>query len=668
MNCSGGAPGARITGNFNVFFNVPITNRINANNVTDVVLTIDNGSGPQPSGVPGVLRTSNSLAFDGVSFTLSSSGTVAIRLANTRGNVAQAVPTGQVFAFVAFNPAQSLPVPNSQFTVGFPTRGLYAGFSGKIVCAPRGSPFPDNPASFASFVGSNGVFASTRVTEGFADAFNTRNSFANTNADTGTRIIVRYKGFPAGARLFTPDVVAGSDAVQPTAGGDFGLPASGGQYAPGGNGSLLLARVRFADANGAGGAVSYAPGAPGSGNVGFDATSEVTLSNGSGFAVYEVVDANPFVVESAQFPTFLGLAPFGGGDAVQTSESVSFAPVSTVGVATSADAIPRFVDAVPPSDCTIAGDCGAPYFPLLFVDTTPLQFAGQAGAGNQVKYFIVNNRGGGVMNWNATVAYKSGSGFLQLSPASGANNGTVRVDAFPKNLAPGTYSAVITVDAGTAGTQTVPVTFVVSAAPPPAVQPPTIASVVNGASFAAAAVVPGSLSTIMGTKLSGKNVSVGIDGMPAQVLFGNDSQVNILAPSELAGKSTAQVVVTVDGVASAAQSVSIAPFAPGIFKGGVLNQDYSVNGPGNPAALGSVIQIFATGLSGNGLIGARLGDQVINAPYYAGPAPGLPGVQQVDLQLPSDLTGSTASVAVCGASAAKPDQLVCSAPVVVSFQ
>ena len=272
------------------------------------------------------------------------------------------------------------------------------------------------------------------------------------------------------------------------------------------------------------------------------------------------------------------------------------------------------------------------------------------------------------MNWNATVTYKSGSGFLQLSPASGANNGTVRVDAFPKNLAPGTYSAVITVDAGTAGTQTVPVTFVVSAAPPLPVQPPTIASVVNAASFAPAAIVPGSLSTIMGAKLSGKNISVSIDGMPAQVLFGNDTQVNILAPAELAGKSTAQVVVTVDGAASAAQSVSIAPFAPGIFKGGVLNQDYSVNGPGNPAAQGSVIQIFATGLSGNGLISARLGDQVINAPYYAGPAPGLPGVQQVDLQLPSDLTGSTASVALCGTSAAKPDQLVCSAPAVVSFQ
>ena len=667
MDCSGGSPGAQITGNLNVFLTAPITNRIAGNNVTDVVLTIDNGSGPQQSAIPGVLRSTNALAFDGLSFTLSPTGTVSIRIADIRGNVTQSPLGVPISAFVTFSPAQSLPVPSNQFTVGFPNRALYVGFSGKIICAPRGSPFPDNSASFGAFLGSKAVFASTRVTEGFASAFSPRSSFENLNADTGTRIILRYAGFPAGARLFVPDVVAGSDAVQPTAGGDFGLAASGGQYAPGGNGSLLLSRVRFADSNGVGGAASFAPGAAGSGPVAFDSTSEVTLSGGSGFAVYEVVDANPFVLESAQFPTFLGLAPSGGGDSVQTSETVSFAPVSTVGVASTNAPVPRFVDVAPPSDCTIVGDCGAPYFPLLFVDTTPLQFAAQAGTANQVKYFIVNNRGGNVMNWNATVTYKSGSGFLQLAPASGVNNGTVRVDAFPKNLAPGTYNAVITVDAGTAGTQVVPVTFVVSAAPPPPVQPPTIASVVNGASFAAAAVVPGSLSTIMGTKLSGKNVSVSFDGMPAQVLFGNDTQVNILAPAELTGKSTAQVVVTVDGVASAAQSVPVAPFAPGIFKSGVLNQDYSPNGQGNPAAQGSVIQIFATGLSGSGLISARLGDQAISAPYYAGPAPGLPGVQQVDLLLPSDLTGSTA-IAVCGASAAKPDQSVCSAPVVVSIQ
>ena len=84
------------------------------------------------------------------------------------------------------------------------------------------------------------------MTEGFADAFETRSGFHGLNADTGTRFFVNDSGFPAGASLFVPTVVASSDAVEPTAGGDFGPPASGGKYAPGGSGSLLLSLVQFA--------------------------------------------------------------------------------------------------------------------------------------------------------------------------------------------------------------------------------------------------------------------------------------------------------------------------------------------------------------------------------------------------------------------------------------
>ena len=76
-----------------------------------------------------------------------------------------------------------------------------------------------------------------------ASASAPRSDFANLNADSGERIVVTYSGLPQGAGCFVPDVVAGSDAVQPTGAGDFGVAASGGQYAPGGNGSLLLARV-----------------------------------------------------------------------------------------------------------------------------------------------------------------------------------------------------------------------------------------------------------------------------------------------------------------------------------------------------------------------------------------------------------------------------------------
>src|ERR1700719_4632156 len=48
MNCAGGTPNASITGNLSVFLNVNITNRLSGNSVLGIVLTADNGSGPQP--------------------------------------------------------------------------------------------------------------------------------------------------------------------------------------------------------------------------------------------------------------------------------------------------------------------------------------------------------------------------------------------------------------------------------------------------------------------------------------------------------------------------------------------------------------------------------------------------------------------------------------------
>jgi uncharacterized protein (TIGR03437 family) len=646
--CVGGTANARTTGNLSIFLNVNITNRLSAGAVTDVVLTVDNGSGPQPVTVAGTLAGPSNLVYNGLSFTLSPTGTATLRIANVRAAANQLMllsnPTIQ--AFLAFNTSTLVSITHTQLPVATLVRGLYAGFSSKLVCAPRGSPLPDT-LTYSNLIAAGTVFASTRVTEGFADAFGQRGVWANFNADSGERIIVRYAGFTAGARIFVPDVIAGSDAIQPTAGGDFGLPASGGQYASGGNGSLLLARVRGADANGAGGFPALIPG-PGTGTLTFDSVSEVPLTSGSGSAVFEVVDANSAAQETAQFPTFLGLPP-GGGAAVQTSADVSFAPVSTVMTASATDPIPRFPFISSPTDCGLIGDCNASYQPRLFVDPPMLQFTAVAGSSFQAGYLRVNNQAGGVLRWTVLVSYQSGSGWLRVDPLEGVNNAGIRVDPQPGSLAPGTYQATLTIDAGpVAGARVVPVTFVVTPAPPPPVQLPSIRSVVNAASFVTGPVAPGSLATIMGTRFNGKNLNVTFDGFPAKILFANDSQINVLVPAELGVKSTAQAIVAVDGNQSVSQQVSLAPMAPAIFPGAVLNQDYSLNSAGNPAALGSVIQIFATGLSGAGPITARLASQTITSPYYAGPAPGLLGVQQVNLIIPQDLDVPTLDVALCG--------------------
>jgi uncharacterized protein (TIGR03437 family) len=265
------------------------------------------------------------------------------------------------------------------------------------------------------------------------------------------------------------------------------------------------------------------------------------------------------------------------------------------------------------------------------------------------------------MRWTATLTYQTGSGWLHLDTSDGVNNGGVRVDAIPGNLAAGTYKATLTIDAGPlAGARDIPITLVITPAPPL----PTITDVVNAATFAPGPLAPGSIATIKGSLLSGSGLTVAFDGAPGQILFSNDSQINVVVPAALGSKTSADLIVSANGLQSKPFHVALAPFAPGIFAHGILNQDNSVNGTEHPSALAGIIQIFATGLSGEGAITAKLGDQIIDHPYYAGPAPGLPGVQQVDLLLPSGLPPGPLAVSVCGG--ATPDQAVCSPPVEIA--
>ena len=650
INCTGGTPGGVVGGNLTVFLSVNITNKL-TNNFTDVQMTVDTGSGPVAANVAAQPFGANAVVFNGLSFVLSVSGQANLRIGNLRGDASHmSGPQQQIDAYLAFN--QQAPAFSSvQFTVAIAESGLLTqSSSSQVRC--KGSQLPST-ISFASLLARGTSFFSTRLTEGFASAFQSKDPLS----DTGTRIMVRYSGFPAGARLFVPDYLAGSSAVQPTAGGDLGVAASGGQYAPSAAGSLLLIRVTGADATGAGGGLALP--IPAAGTTSFASASEVTLVSGTGNVVYEVVDSNSTIRESAQFPTFVGVLPNSGGGTIVADAKVSFAPLSTVNVVSTAP-VPRFADVQPQSDCEALGDCDASYFPKLFVDSPPLIFTSPANAGIQIKYVRVLNHGGGFLNWTATVTYQSGAGWLTADPASATNNATLFVTVHPDKIGPGTYQATIMVDAGPlAGSRVLPVTFNVTSGSG-AGAPVVIGAVVNAASFQPVPLVAGSLATIIGTSLGGMSVSVTFDAVPAKLLYTGASQINLRVPAELALRTTAQMIVIVDGQ-SAAQTVALALVSPAIFNSGILNQDNSVNSASHPADLGSVIQIFATGLlsPGSGPITARIAGRDIPTPSYAGPAPGIPGLQQVNLIVPADLPAGPTQLQVC-AVGSDSNQPVCS--------
>ena len=104
---------------------------------------------------------------------------------------------------------------------------------------------------------------------------------------------------------------------------------------------------------------------------------------------------------------------------------------------------------------------------------------------------------------------------------------------------------------------------------------------------------------------------------------------------------TAQVSIVVDGAAAAVFSPNVAAAAPGIFAvaGGTgqavaINQDGTVNSAANPAARESVIVLYATG-QGQDLsaVSLTVGGYAAALPY-AGPAPGFPGLMQINAQIP----------------------------------
>jgi uncharacterized protein (TIGR03437 family) len=532
--------------------------------------------------------------------------------------------------------------------------GLLASYAASgVTCT--GSPVPA-VINLANLFAAGTAFFSTRTTEGFVSAFQVKDMFS----DTGTRFMVTYSGFPQGTEIFVPDFIAGSDATAPTAGGDLGARASGGQYTPGGAGSLLLIRVNGADQNGAGGMMAFA--LPTSGVTSFTSATAVPLTNGAGAVVYEVADTNRNVRESAQFPTFVGLAPGSAGVGTVANSSLSFAPVSTVLVAAAAP-IPRFVNVTPGSDCSTLGDCNAKYFPHLNVVPPPPGFTAQQGERPPAEFVGVQNTSGGEMNWTASITYQTGSGWLTAYPTEGVNTTNIQLVGYPNQLSPGTYQATLTVNAGLdAGSASVPITFVVTAANP---NEPVITSVVNAASLQPGPLVAGSLATILGLNLAGQNVSVTFDGSPASLLYTSATQINLQVPVAVAGSTSAYLAVTVNGQASAPQNVALAVVAPAIFNPGILNQDQTLNGPSHPAPIGSKIRVYATGATSpsSGAITARLAGSDIT-PSFAGSATGIPGVQWVDIVIPAGISKGTTNVQVCGSGPAR----LCSMPAPLSVQ
>lgn len=285
--------------------------------------------------------------------------------------------------------------------------------------------------------------------------------------------------------------------------------------------------------------------------------------------------------------------------------------------------------------------------------------------------------------------------YLAANPASGITPATVTVSLLPVVLSWGYGGYYNTIGIGTADGGGAPVTVDLLVNLPP---PPVVTSMLNATSLQSG-ISPGAIVSIFGehlgppsgavgfasspsfedpthfyqTKFVG-NTKVAFNGFLAPLLYANATQVNAVVPYEVAGQASVEVVLSHSLVAAPAVTVPVLDTSPGIFtvtqngsgQGAILNQNRTLNSTQNPAAAGSIIQIFATGAGlwnptvPTGLqlspippfpvpaadVAVAIGGQPAQI-TYAGGAPGfVSGLLQVNAVIPAGLASGPQPVVV----------------------
>lgn len=229
--------------------------------------------------------------------------------------------------------------------------------------------------------------------------------------------------------------------------------------------------------------------------------------------------------------------------------------------------------------------------------------------------------------------------------------------------------------------------------------PAAVLGLTNGASEVSGPVAPGEVVVIsgltigpspraaaplpatgaLGTTLAATTVT--FNGTAAPILYASASSTSVLVPYEVAGLTTANVVVTYKDQTTAAFAVPVAASAPGLFtldftgSGALvaLNSDGTLNGPNNPAAKGSVVLLFATGEGQtnppgqNGVVTGRFLRTPVLTPslsigslpaqiVYAGSQPAqIVGVMQIEAIVPAAAaSGAVPVVLTVGSASSQP--------------
>ena len=171
--------------------------------------------------------------------------------------------------------------------------------------------------------------------------------------------------------------------------------------------------------------------------------------------------------------------------------------------------------------------------------------------------------------------------------------------------------------AGTTGSMFLSSLSPTAVTPPPPTNSLTCAG--SSASLSVGPISPGALVTLFGNGLGPQqgvqpavaspnsyptrlaNVQVTLDGTPAPLLWVQDTQINLVVPWSLTPGQNTQVCVSYNNANTNCLTLPVVQATPAVFMvdaryAAALNQDGTYKSAGNPAAPGSIVTVFATGL------------------------------------------------------------------------
>lgn len=320
LACSGGTPGVPLTADFQIFLNTNITSNLLNNDTTPTTEALLLLNEPDPvlqvlgaNVFRGLRSGGNSINWSGVAFAPDLAGNAVMRFTNIRAN-ASGLPSGplpgQVLASIS---SFTIPITNPLQIVGFVSPALNFSTSG-VTPGTINLNFRENFAT--AFlkkieVDASGVPIDQNVPgtiylseTGFTTHFSGTDTTGR--ADTGTRLVARFKNLPAGTSLVVPTTIQS-------------------------NNSTLMARL-FDQVN-----PDYSGGQPAPSGL-------LPICQNSTHAVYEIegpagiTGAN--VIDTFTIPvTVLGPLGFGGGVV-----NGNLGPISATSVMSLEAPEPRFVD------------------------------------------------------------------------------------------------------------------------------------------------------------------------------------------------------------------------------------------------------------------------------------------------------------------------------------